>query len=295
VDVLFEQATAAYDAKRFPEAEAKLAEAWGIRKTFDVAGNLGVVELKLGKPAQAAGHLTWALQHFAPSQSERVRQGYQKALDTARAQCAALRVRVSLAGAEVAVDGRMVGVSPIEDEVFVDAGDLVIEARREGSATVRQAVTVGKGEAREVALVMAPVAVVPATAKRPLWPVVVGSVLAVGGLAAGAGLTVAANGKSTDIDGLQTMLRQGGSRYPCASAAPAVGCTTLRDTAAARDRLSNAAVASFVTGGVLAVTTAGLGIWLAKAPADEKADPRQLRIAPVVGLGEGRIAVSGAW
>ena len=72
-DELFEQAVTAYDAGRLADAEAKLAEAWGLKRTHDIAGNLGVVELKLGKYPEAATHLAWALQHFPPTEADQAR------------------------------------------------------------------------------------------------------------------------------------------------------------------------------------------------------------------------------
>src|SRR5688572_17441641 len=43
--------------------EAQLA-AWQLKKSFDIAANLGQVELKLAKHRDAAEHLAYALDHF---------------------------------------------------------------------------------------------------------------------------------------------------------------------------------------------------------------------------------------
>jgi tetratricopeptide (TPR) repeat protein len=110
-DELFEQGAAAYDAGRLPEAQTKLEQAWALKKTHDIAGNLGVVELKLGKYPQAAEHLAWALQHFPPTEADQAKRGFEKQLAKARAEVGALRVRVSVDGAEVTVNGRAVGAT----------------------------------------------------------------------------------------------------------------------------------------------------------------------------------------
>src|SRR5262245_20529051 len=105
-DELFQQAADAFDAGRYPEAQAKLEAAWAIKKTYDIAGNLGVVEVKLGKYTAAAEHLSWALLHFPPTETNKARRGYEQELAKARAEVAALRIRVSTDGAEITVNGR---------------------------------------------------------------------------------------------------------------------------------------------------------------------------------------------
>src|SRR5262249_6737366 len=155
-DQLFQQASDAYDAGRFQEAEAKLKQAWALKQTHDLAGNLGVVELKLGKFLEAAEHLTWALAHIPPTEPDQARKGFEKGLELARAEVGTLRLRVTVDGAEVSVNGRAVGKAPFAHEVFVTPGAVKLVARHDGYLDAERGLTVGKGEAREVNLTLLP-------------------------------------------------------------------------------------------------------------------------------------------
>jgi hypothetical protein len=283
-DELFAQASTAYDAGRLGEAEAKLSEAWAVRKTYDIAGNLGVVELRLGKPARAAEHLAWALQHFAPSDSEQTRAGYQQQLVKARAACGTLRIRVNVAGAEVTVGGRVVGASPLEDEVFVEAGSVTVAARGTGYVGAQQAVSVGKGEEREVALVLAGVAPV-VVARRPIWPALLSGGAALVGIAVGAGLAAAANGKGADAATLRAQL--GGGRSTCTGAVDSQ-CNALGDALRSQGTLAKASLGSFLVGGAFAVTGAGLGIWATGKSA-------RVGVMPALDATQRGIVVVGSW
>ena len=70
-----------------------------------------------------------------------------------RKELVAARISVTVAGAEVTVDGRKVGVSPIEHEVFLDpAVRATIEARLAGHEAAREVVEGKKGEELRVEL-----------------------------------------------------------------------------------------------------------------------------------------------
>ena len=292
-DELFEQATAAYDAGRLPEAHAKLEQAWALKKTHDIAGNLGIVELKLGEHAHAAEHLAWALKHFPPTEADQAKRGFEQKLAKARAQLGALRVRVNVDGAEVTVNGRAMGTAPLDDEVFVEAGTVKVSARREGYVAVEQAVSVQKGEAREVAVVLVAVATPPVKVGPHRALLVVSGVLAAGGLAAGAGLTVAANGKGADRVALLGKLGGASGCSQPSSANPA-DCGTLLNTAKSQSTLRNGAVALFATGSGAALVTAGLAVWALKMPSRAPDGP-QLHVAPALGATERGVMVSGSW
>jgi hypothetical protein len=109
--------------------------------------------------------------------------------------------------------------------------------------------------------------------------------LGVAGLAVGIGLTVAANGKASDVARLQ--LGKSACLTPGASASQ---CATLHDAASSKVTLSNAAVSTFLAGGAFALVTAGIGIWVATGP---KAAP--VLVVPVAGADRAGLAVVGAW
>ena len=324
-DAQFQRGKLLYKSGNKREAYEALTAAWALKKSYDIASNLGSVELTLGKARDAAEHFAYAIRTFPATGSKKQLGQVKKLFDDARTQVGALVIKVSVEGAEVLVDGKAVGRAPLADEVYVDPGARSVEARLGGYETATQAVQVatgpvqevtvalvsvaagvvgapraavdaGVGETREVALPLnkkeGPVVPPPLVVeRRPLWPVVVGGVLAVGGLAAGAGLTVAANGKASDVAMLQAGLHKSGGHYPCAGV-PAPNCTILRDTAARQQFMSDAAFTSFLAGGTLALATVGLGAWTVLKPKDSQPS---LGLAPMAGAGATGVVVVGQW
>src|SRR5690242_465502 len=49
---------------RWKEAEPLFRQAWALKHSYDIGGNLGLAELALGKHRDAAEHLSYALKTF---------------------------------------------------------------------------------------------------------------------------------------------------------------------------------------------------------------------------------------
>ena len=113
------------------EAYSLYQQAWTLKHTYDIAGNLGQVELKLGKFRDAAEHLDFTLRLFPPTGKAAPREAIRLAFEAARKEVAALTIRVSAQGAAVSVDGTAIGLSPFEVPVFVDPGKRTLEATRQ--------------------------------------------------------------------------------------------------------------------------------------------------------------------
>jgi hypothetical protein len=132
--------------------------------------------------------------------------------------------------------------------------------------------------------------------RRPrLALTIVSGVLAAGGIAAGAGLTVAANSKGSSADGLRATLPSNSSCYGSGAAAPT--CKSLNDALGAESTLSKGALAGFVLGGAFAAATVGLGLW--SRPSSDQGEQRkgraQLQVVPVIAGREGGVVVMGRW
>jgi hypothetical protein len=295
---------------QWAEAEALFREAWSLKRSYDIGGNLGVAEAALGKWRDAAEHLAFALRTFPANGKPGHRDLLKEKLAAARREVAALSVDVNVPGAEVSVDGVSAGAAPVPDEIFVEPGSHTVQAKRAGYLDAKQTVQAAKGSAQTVTLALPPAPPPPLTttgsvpqSTPPPWrpgPAVLipAGALAAGGIAIGAGLTVAANGKASDVHAIQGSLKQGGASYPCAGAsgATATTCSKLRDAATAQQTLSDAAFASFVTGGAFALAAAGLGIWSSVTPKDT-GPKRGVHVVPVVGVGAGAggVVVTGRW
>ena len=68
VGQLFDQAQAAFAKGDKQGAYEAYKAAWALQKSYDIAGNLGNVELKLGMHRDAAEHLAFALDDFPPTE-----------------------------------------------------------------------------------------------------------------------------------------------------------------------------------------------------------------------------------
>lgn len=285
-DELFEQGAAAYDAGRFAEADAKLEQAWALKKTHDIAGNLGVVELKLGKYPQAATHLVWALQHFPPTETDQAKLGFEQQLAKARAQIGTLRVKVDVDGAEVAVNGRAMGPAPLGDELFVDAGTVSVAVRREGYVTAVQAVTLQKGEAREMSITLVPFK---PEGRSSIPAVVLGSV---GGAALVGGVVLIglAEAKRSEMASLTVA-----THHTCVvgDPSPQGNCAKLASVTSNADRLGDIGVGGMVVAGVAAAGVATYLLW--PAPRREARAAHVVRVLPLVSAGGGGVFFSGSF
>jgi hypothetical protein len=280
-DQLFEDGATAFDAGRFAEARAKLAEAWGLKKTYDIAGNLGVVEVRLSMFPEAAEHLSWALLHFPPTETVKARRGYEQELEKARAQTGALQIRVSVDGADVVVNGRPVGAALLGDTVFVAPGVIKVAARRDGYVGAEQTVTVGKGEARSITLALVPA--VPE--RRSIVPgVVLGGVAGIG-VAVGAGVLAAAGSKRTTADGLGKAVLAAHNSCVTGAANFDARCADIRSDTSTSDNLHDAGVGVLIGAGTLAAATAAYFIWPAT----------RVSVVPIAGKSGAGLWLSGSF
>ena len=134
---LYRQASDAFEASQYAEARRLLLDAWALRQSYDVAASLGDAEIKLGLFAEAAEHLSFSVRNFPPLENEQALANVRRQLETARREVASVLVSVNESGAEIRVDQRLVGTSPMGGAVFVMPGRHRVEARK-GTATASE-------------------------------------------------------------------------------------------------------------------------------------------------------------
>ena len=161
-----------FKQNRFDDAVDALTQAFALMRTYDIAVALGDAEAKLGWPTFAASHLRYALNHFPINASRAERDAIQKRFEKARAQVGALTLRVNIAGANLFLNGVAVGTSPIDTEVFVDPGELSVEAKLADHEPQRKSLFVlaGGAETVEMNLVKLKPKVEPEETKMPIEP-----------------------------------------------------------------------------------------------------------------------------
>jgi hypothetical protein len=152
----FDVGNGLHDRGMLSEAEDVYLVAWKLKKSYDVAANLGNVEADLKHPGRAAAFLAFALREFPVGGKPSLRESLAKLLAEVRQQVGALRVQLNVPGAEVLVDGVSLGSFPLPDDVFVEPGPHRILAKAAGYRDAQATAKVAKGQAQEVRLELKP-------------------------------------------------------------------------------------------------------------------------------------------
>jgi hypothetical protein len=138
-DDLFIQGKAAAQAKDWEQAHQLLSEAWQLKKSYDIASNLGQVAYLLGKHAEAAQHVAYALRHYPATGDAEQKQKTQSLLDLVRQEVSSLALNVSHGEAEILIDGSSAGrAAALPPELFVEPGERTIVARLGGERALRE-------------------------------------------------------------------------------------------------------------------------------------------------------------
>jgi tetratricopeptide (TPR) repeat protein len=290
-DAIFRQGNDLYKKGQFAEAEAAYERAFGLKQTYDIASNLAYAEMRLGKHVEAATHLAFALKNYPPVGSEEKKKIAIERLETLKKSVATLRVLVEPKDAEIFVDGKALGRVSQHDDIFVEPGDRIFEAKLAGFGDERQQVQAVKGEADVVTIRLRPLPVQatpsePPRAAVPVAPVVeqkkksllatpvppvedkpkadmgpkraiifAGGATTLAGLGTGIVLVTLASNKHAQADALIAELGSAYGPRACVDEAALPQCGEVRQMFRDRATLENAAVGTFVGTGLLAVAT----------------------------------------
>lgn len=296
-DSSLEEYRRAYDAMdraEWAEARRLLLNLWGRVRTYDVAASLAQVEYQLLNFPAAARYMAFAIANVAPKEKFENLERYRAALREIRAWVGTLHLTAREPGAEVRVNGELVGKGPFDAEVFVEPGTYVVEARIGNARVASKTVSLTAGETRRTPLELPSLGALDARKAEPLSktsrdtnvaakstrlgapdgaagesfldaneterslvPVYVGSALAAAGVTMAVGFGVAAHEAQERAELLSARLGPSG----CASgAASPSDCRAARE---AVERQRNRAAWSTVGLGVGAVSVlATLGYWL---------------------------------
>src|SRR4051812_379815 len=117
-------------------------KAYELTRTPRTTGQLGLAELAAGYPLDAAEHLEAALQSPNDRGIVKYRKMLTDALTLARSQIGELGFEGGPSGAEVIVDGRVVGVLPLSGPVRLAARDVEVVVRSPGYAPLKRLVSI---------------------------------------------------------------------------------------------------------------------------------------------------------
>ena len=286
----FEKGNVAFEAEKYQDALDAYKAAWKLTKTHDLAYMMGRCETELGKLRDAAEHYTYALDHFPLTGDPELRANLETALADVKKSLAVVRVVSNTKDVVVTVDGVKVDPSTLETAMFFAPGKHVIEATAPGHRSVRRPFDFKGGEDEQVTMNLVPEGDTP---RNPIPGYVMAGVGVVG-VAIGAGLVGAAEGKKSEALKLSQDI---GSVEGCQKDAAA--CQKLRDTTAATDAMGNGGVAALVFGGLFGAASVAYLLIPSRKSAPSKREPSRkkgtITALPVIGASTGGVILSGSF
>jgi len=311
---MYRQALAVFKSQNFEEARKILLQLWSFRKTYDVASALAKTELKLELYRDAANHLQFCLDNFAPVSSKKTLDTIKEMLTEAVVHVGTLRVKTNLDGAEIQIDGRAVGASPLKSPLYVDPGQHEVTVMLAGDKETEPIeVAAGKDLAVDIPLghkaakapttpspagtsvapiktsPPAPTPYVPSEEpKRSVAPLIVGGAVFAAGLGTGIGFLLASNSKQDDAKALAA---QNGV-YGCYSTA-SVDCTNQKNAWESKDRDRNISTASFILAGAAAIAVPIYWFWPRNGSSSSSTS--EVRLQSAISHQETRVWLSGAF
>lgn len=139
------------------QALREFSKAYEVSRTPRALAQIGLAEQALGRWVEAETHLMSALRATADSWIQKNRAALQGALDTVGRHLGSLEVLGEPRGAEVRVQGNMVGQMPLEEAVRVPNGEIVVEVRHSGYRMTSRTVTISAGEMSRETIVLVPI------------------------------------------------------------------------------------------------------------------------------------------
>jgi hypothetical protein len=165
--VHFDRALAASNDQRYDDAAREFEEAYALAPDFKVLYNIGRVCVVLGRPVRAVEAFEAYLAEGGPRISDERREEVRRLIDSQRPKLASLGVETQ-AGAEIRVDGRLVGRAPLPQRLLLTAGAHTVEALSADRPPILREVTLAGDSTTDLTLAFpAPAApAAPAAAPR---------------------------------------------------------------------------------------------------------------------------------
>jgi hypothetical protein len=152
----FERGLLLMEHENWEAALVEFSRSFELHPTRSALFNVGMCQKALFRYGTAALTFRRWLTEYGGGASAEEREAVEAAYAEVRSLLGNLAVSVSVNGAEVAVDGRPVGTSPLPGPVEVAVGPHRVEAALDGYRTAREETTVAAGQDVAVALTLVP-------------------------------------------------------------------------------------------------------------------------------------------
>lgn len=305
---LYQEGKDAIKAQRWVDAKTKLSEAWAINPSYDVALLLAQAQFNLERFAEAATLLDYYFRNVPAKENEKTFSNAKQALKQAKAKVSTVSVTAP-AGAELLLDGKPLGVAPLDHPVFVLPGKRAFELRQDGTNSVQDLQALAGSE--QTVVFAAPLSSPSATStgsvesgllappptpkadsgkRRSIVPLVVGGGAALIGIGLGVGFRVAASSSHSRFEKLQSRLGADGCGPNSDNTSD---CSELRDAVETTDFRRNFSTGAFVVGGAAAIGTAVYWFWPRSDTSTAGSGAKGLRFSGGVAPGGGAIWLRG--
>lgn len=315
-DELFREGNKAFAAGDARTAYEAYRGAWSLRKSFDIACNLGRTEAELQLSRDAAEHLDYCLKTYPASGRDELREAnkrFRELYNEVRTRVVALRIETRPPGAEIAVDGASYGTTPLAGDVYVDPGQHRVRAKLQGfdgeergidvkaGASLTVSFLLGRsreGDAAQVPSAATPQPVAPPvdhaerrTADLRTTVVIAGSALTLVGLGVGTGFYLDTRATSDRIGRIGRALELGAGRAACSDTSPPPDCQNLSDAVEHEKGSRKGAEVAFTASALVGLAT--VAAWLVIP--EEHAERASARVTPVASPSFAGLAISGRY
>jgi hypothetical protein len=284
---LYEDGLAAIQKSKWLEGRAALLAAWSLNKHWQIAANLAGCEVELGKFRDASEHAAFYLKN-APADR---RAKAEALLARAKQRIAVVTVVAEPAGADLQLDGTLIGQAPLSEPLFVEPGDHVLVLRAAGMPDVAQRLTVGAGESRTIPLKPPPTP--PPAPQRSVIPGAVLGGVAGAALVTGIGLFAGGRAKQGGVSNTHDAILQAG--HSCVSGAANYDsrCPGMQSSASTGNTFQKAGVGLMIGAGAAAIGTAVYFL----LPASKSTAPNtgRVQVSPALGPGARGLVLSGSF
>ncbi len=262
-DELYRRANSLFDAEKYQEAYDLYREAFSLKKSFDIAANLGQTALQLKRYPEAAEALAYSISIYPPNGNPQAKQRQIDMLKDLEGKLAKLRVATSPEGAEVRVDGRLIGRTPLSGDIYVEPGKRLFHVEKAGLEPHDETLDLAAGSSRALNVSLAK----HDAPSKPVWPAVLLGIGAAAGIGVGIGLMVASASSHDDAQ----------SAFDDCAVLTNECIASAQDSLDSANALRGGGIAAIGIGGAAAV---GLLVYLL-VPAKASAGP--VAVAPILG------------
>jgi tetratricopeptide (TPR) repeat protein len=124
----FDRGLAASNAQRLSEAADEFQKAYELWPDYKVLYNIGRVRVALGQPVEVVDAFEAYLTKGGAEITDERRDEVRKEIENQQARIAMITVQASAEGADLRLDGRLIGHSPLPGPIRVAAGKHTLEA-----------------------------------------------------------------------------------------------------------------------------------------------------------------------